>query len=96
MVIQWTDPAKNDLKLLYKYIASDSIYYAKETVEKIVNATISLNAFPKQGRIVPEFNNDSIREILLIPYRIIYESTMVGVFILTIVHMKKQIRKKFH
>ena len=36
MVI-WSIPARNDLKLIYDYIAKDSKYYATNVVENIVS-----------------------------------------------------------
>ena len=35
MVI-WTNPAKADLKRLYRYIEQDSKYYANEVAERII------------------------------------------------------------
>ena len=85
MVI-WTKPARDDLKSIHDYIKEDSEFYAERVVELIVEKTESLPNFPRRGRKVPEFENDSIREIKVYSYRLIYEISNGDIIILTIVH----------
>jgi plasmid stabilization system protein ParE len=70
--IKWTDLAENDLLEIETYIAQDSFTYAFITSEKIINRTFILEKFPKSGRIVPEFENPNIRELIEGNYRIVY------------------------
>jgi plasmid stabilization system protein ParE len=42
------------------------------TVLAILDRIEALNDHPKIGRVVPEFNDDSIREIIHPPFRIVY------------------------
>jgi len=53
-VVEWTDPAKQDLKLIHDYIAKDSKFYAKKVSLEIVEKSETLNTSPEIGRIVPE------------------------------------------
>ncbi len=46
MVI-WSIPARNDLKLIYDYIAKDSRYYATNVVENVVSKAENLDEFPE-------------------------------------------------
>jgi toxin ParE1/3/4 len=39
---------------------------------ELISETDRLQEFPEIGRIVPEFANGTIREIILRPYRILY------------------------
>jgi len=39
---------------------------------ELISETDRLQEFPELGRIVPEYRNDGIREIILRPYRIVY------------------------
>ncbi|HEY9502342.1 MAG TPA: type II toxin-antitoxin system RelE/ParE family toxin, partial [Pyrinomonadaceae bacterium] len=39
---------------------------------ELISETDRLQEFPELGRIVPEYRNDSIREIIFRPYRIVY------------------------
>jgi toxin ParE1/3/4 len=72
MKIVWTEPAVEDLRELHAYIARDSEMYASGFVERIVLAVERLVDHPRVGRIVPETNEDNIRELLFQRYRIIY------------------------
>jgi toxin ParE1/3/4 len=60
--IIWTDPAIKDLNEIYSYIAIDSVHYAEITIEKFFDRIDALSEFPKIGRVVPEFENQTIRE----------------------------------
>ncbi|MCX5847422.1 MAG: type II toxin-antitoxin system RelE/ParE family toxin [Deltaproteobacteria bacterium] len=90
MVI-WTNPAKADLKSIHDFIASNSKYYAKKVTRDIVEKTDTLNKFPMIGRIVPETDNEKIREIFAYSYRIIYEIKPDCICILGIVHGKQEL-----
>ena len=46
----------------------------------------SLNHFAERGQVVPEISDESIRELLVRPYRLIYRIAEDRVFILTLVH----------
>ena len=70
--INWTELAVADLKNIFDYIAVDSTRYAQITVAKIHNRVNSLERHPYSGKIVPEFEDKSIRELISGRYRIIY------------------------
>jgi plasmid stabilization system protein ParE len=40
------------------------MYYANNLINKIQNATKILVQFPELGRIVPEYSDNSIRELI--------------------------------
>jgi len=85
----WSPQAIEDIKAIAEYIARDSSIYAESTVERIFQAPEKLIKFPKFGRIVPEKNNESIREIFVFQYRIIYEILASEIHVLTVVHGKR-------
>ena len=68
----WTDQAIHDLDNIGEYIAKDSPRYASLTVERLFHSTDILKTQPKLGRIVPEFNEDTIRELIYKSYRLVY------------------------
>jgi toxin ParE1/3/4 len=70
--IVWNNLAIEDLTEIEEFIAQDSISYAIITVEKIHDRVSVLQNFPKSGRIVPEFENAVIRELIEGNYRIVY------------------------
>jgi len=69
----WSPPAIEDIKAIAEYIARDSAFYAESTVERIFQAPEKWLQFPKLGRVVPEKNDETIREIFVFQYRILYE-----------------------
>lgn len=69
----WAEFALEDLKLIHAYISKDSKIYADRFVEKIIDRVSQLGKFPKSGRIVPEFELTTIRELIEGNYRIVYK-----------------------
>jgi toxin ParE1/3/4 len=70
--INWTQLALSDLQGVHEYITNDSIRYAQITVNKIYNRVESLKKQPYSGRIVPEFEDSSIKELIEGNYRIVH------------------------
>jgi len=52
----------------------------------LVEAVDRVERFPSLGRIVPEADNDSIREVLFQNYRVVYVVVGERVSILAVVH----------
>ena len=90
--IIWTELALEDLKNIHNYIAKDSLVYANRVIEKIILRIDQSKSFPKSGRVVPEINNDSIRELIHGNYRIIYKVSIQKIIIVTIHHSARIIK----
>ena len=71
--IVWSQLAKDDLKSIHDYIASESKVYANSMIGKILYRVRQLYNFPQSGRIVPEFGQKTIRELIEGNYRIVYQ-----------------------
>lgn len=92
--INWTQLALSDLKGVQEYIANDSIRYAQITVNKIYNRVESLKKQPYSGRIVPEFEDSSIKELIEGNYRIVhYSVSEERIDILRIYHSARKLDK---
>ena len=74
MKLEWTEPSLLDLENIRDYIAKDSAYYAAQFIGRIIEAAESLPEHPLMGRLVPEAEDTSIRELLFQSYRIIYRT----------------------
>ena len=70
--IVWTEISILDLKEIFDYIAEDSDRYATLTTNKIYQRVQVIADNPFLGRIVPEFNEKLLRELIEGNYRIIY------------------------
>jgi len=68
----WSPSAKYDLKDLTTFIAEDSPSAAKRFVKSLFQTVERLADFPESGRVVPEFNEPLIREVIRKPCRIVY------------------------
>lgn len=84
--VVWTDPAWEDLEAAAEYITRDSEAYAAAFVEEIKVAATSLSEMAERGQIVPEIGDASIRELLVRPYRLVYQLTDRQVRMLAIIH----------
>ena len=71
--VKWTNSAIEDLNDIGEFIAKDSIKYAEITVNHLFEAVDILEKHPYSGIIVPEFDNDLIRQIIRGNYRIVYK-----------------------
>jgi toxin ParE1/3/4 len=93
--IIWTQRSLIDLKSIAEYISNDSVKYASLTIERIIDVTKYLETNPRIGRMVPEVGrNDTIREIILGNFRIIYKITSsLTIHILTVHHSAKRFRQ---
>ena len=94
MVI-WSEPAKEDLRIIYDYIAHDSLVYAQQVVNNIIEKSETLKDFPAIGRIVPEVNDDNIRELFIYSYRIIYENSNNYTIVHAVIHGKRDFNEAF-
>lgn len=81
-----SNSARDDLDDLVHYISRDSSFYARRFGEKIVLATRRLRDFPESGRIIPETEDQKLREIIVQGYRMMYRLEANRVLILAIVH----------
>ncbi len=85
----WTPQALDDIEAICKFIARDSNYFAHLFANKIFEKAKTLESFPKAGRIVPESDQESIREIFHGNYRIIYRILENEVQVLTVYHSSR-------
>jgi toxin ParE1/3/4 len=84
--IIWMPQAIEDLDYITNYIGKDSPEYASLLIKKIFTSVETLQQYPKMGRIVPEFDKDRLRELMVRNYRIIYQIVEDAVEILTVFH----------
>jgi len=71
--ISFSKSAIDDLKNIKEYYREQGVpQIGQNFVEAIVEHIDTLTAHPDVGRAVPEFSDDSIREIIHSPFRIVY------------------------
>ena len=72
VVVRWTNQSINDIQNIAEYISKDSLKYARIQVNTFFGRCKILEKFPLSGRVVPEVENENIRELIVGTYRIIY------------------------
>lgn len=70
--IRLSHSARSDLKAIVRYISVDDPDHALRFGRFLIQHANDLGHFPERGRVVPEFDEKSIREIIVREYRIIY------------------------
>ena len=93
--IRWTDQALADLSAIRAFIEQDSLHYASVVVARLIRAVDRLKDFPQSGRIVPEFAQNAVREVVEHPYRIVYRLLPEEeIHILTVHHGAKRMPER--
>jgi addiction module RelE/StbE family toxin len=87
--LRWTEQALDDINSIAKFIAKDSMFYAKLVIRNIFKSTEKITQFPEIGRIVPELQNENIREVISGSYRIIYRIQNKLLQIITVYHSSR-------
>jgi toxin ParE1/3/4 len=86
MNVYWTETAIQQLSNLYTYLCQTSPPYAQRTIDRITRRSQQIATFPNSGRVVSEFDNDRIREIIEGKYRIIYTIQANQIEVLAVLH----------
>ena len=68
----WSPGARDDLHDIITFIVRDNPDRAMSFGYDLMSQMDRLREFPESGRIVPEYRNNNIREIIFRPYRIVY------------------------
>ncbi len=84
MKLSWTPEALLRLIEMEEFMARDSPVRAEGFVDALVEKTSLILDNPETGRIVPEISNNSIRELLIKNYRVVYRVKASQIDILTV------------
>jgi toxin ParE1/3/4 len=89
MKIVFSQAAQKDLIDTITYVSNDKPKAARHWANEIKKSIRKLSDLPRMGRIVPEFSDESIREIIKGHYRIVYKTDTNTIAILAVHHSKK-------
>lgn len=87
--LEWSNEALEDIESIATYIEKDSPVYAKSVVSKFFEKAEIIKDFTQLGRIVPELNDSTIREIFVYSYRLIYKIDSNKVLFVAVIHGKR-------
>src|SRR5215203_1265309 len=70
--VKLSSSARSDIRDIVRYISIDDPDQALRFGQFLIQHTKSLGRFPELGRVIPELDDHSIREIIVRTYRIVY------------------------
>ena len=90
--IRWSPRAASNFEDICNYIARDSVYYAALFAKRVNDIIKNIPQFPKAGRIVPEYEDENLREKIYENYRIVYRLKGELIEVVAICHGAKQMK----
>ena len=90
--VSWTDRALSAVDEALAYVAADSPAAAERLLIRILDSANSLSDLTERGRMVPEFTDPGVRELIIAPYRLIYEYDESTVRILALIHSSREFK----
>ena len=88
----WTRRAIEDVQSIKQFIAQDSPHYADLVTQRLIAFVERLPALPQSGRIVPEINDPTVRDVIQGSYRIVYRLIREEIHIITVHHAARLLR----
>lgn len=90
--VRWSAQARKDLEAISDYFREAAPSYAERFEEQVFEATRRLEVFPRSGRVIPEAEEEQLREVIYRDYRIMYHVGEADdeVLILTVLHSSRQ------
>jgi addiction module RelE/StbE family toxin len=89
----WSAESKENLRSIRSQISKDSERAANALIDQLISSTDRLSEFPQSGRIVPEFNQEDIRELIVRSYRVVYQVIGDTVGIVRVHHGARRLRR---
>ncbi|CAK1701538.1 toxin ParE1/3/4 [Vibrio crassostreae] len=89
----WSEPALSDLNDIAEYIALENLVAAKQLVQNVFDKVERLVDFPESGRLPPELEHLSYREVVVNPCRVFYKQEGDKVYILYVMRAERDLRR---
>jgi toxin ParE1/3/4 len=89
----WSVDSRDNLRSIHRRISKDSERAADALIDQIISSVGRLSEFPLSGRIVPEFNQEDIRELIVRSYRVVYQVIGDSVGIVRVHHGARLLRR---
>jgi len=89
--LTWTEQGSSDLDGFGSYIARDSRVYTADFVRRVRAAARSLLEMAERGRIVPEYRDASLRELIVGNHRLVDRIKPDEIGIVGVIHGARQL-----
>jgi addiction module RelE/StbE family toxin len=87
--VVWSPEAVDDLESIAEYISRDSEFYARAVVTKLIETSRRIGETPRLGRMVPELEEEHIRERFVYSYRLVYRVEEKNILVIAVMHGKR-------
>ena len=84
MKASWTARAEADLYEIGDYIAVDDSVAAVAWIQRLRDRADTVAQMPRSGRVVPEFEQEDVREVFVGIYRLVYRVRRGGIDVLSV------------
>jgi plasmid stabilization system protein ParE len=84
--IVWSLQAIEDVESIRDFIGRDSPTYGALVAARLIDSVERLAQFPNSGRVVPEFQDPGLREVLWRNYRVVYRNSRGRIEVVTVFH----------
>ncbi|MCH7911085.1 MAG: type II toxin-antitoxin system RelE/ParE family toxin [Candidatus Hydrogenedentes bacterium] len=89
--VLWTVGASADLRDIFAFLRRDSQVYASVLTARIIDAVERLGEYPNLGRMVPEYQDETLREVIVGNYRVVYRVRGQLVGVIALVHGRQNL-----
>lgn len=89
MKLVWSPTAQRQLHSAIDRFGEDHPQAALAWLDGLISRVELLKAHPEQGRVVPEWGEPVVREVMYEPYRVVYEIFDDRVEILVLSHFRQ-------
>ena len=86
----WTERAVASVDDAVTFVAADSPTAAERLLIRILDSAESLSELTERGRIVPEIDDPQVRELIIPPYRLVYQYDESQVQLLALLHSAQE------
>ena len=90
-MVTWLPQAQLHLRNIYRHIAKDSANTAQQIVNDLTERTRPLAGLPFTGKVVPEMNDENLREVHAHAWRILYQIRQHNVYVIPVLHKRQQL-----
>ena len=84
--VVWAESARTALDEVVSYVAGESREAAILVLERALEAAASLATLSDRGRVVPELDTESVREMFVFRYRLMYRVEAERVVVVAFLH----------
>lgn len=91
MKTKWTRSAQAELRDIIRHVRRERPEAARRLADRLRTLVREAAEFPALGRMVPELGDESIRERVLRPYRVVYRVEVDRILVLGIVHGRRRL-----